>query len=427
MTDSPTPTGELGRGDEARSGFAYGMRAFRQPNYRKFWVGALISNSGTWLQNLAIPFVLLEITNEAFWAGIAAFSSLFPAMLLGPLAGNLADRFDRRKILMVAQAGAASAALLLWLLWVSGVREPSAIVAVAAVGGVIGGVAIPAWQSFIPLLVPVEDLPSAISLNSLQFNAARAIGPAAGGLFIAYAGPSWAFLINGLSYGAVLMALLFVNPGQTRQERVQRKVWKGFIESINYIRTQPGIMMGIALATIVAFFGFPVVTFIVVFAKQVYEVDAGSVGLLTALLGIGAILAVPVVSGVFGDLRRARIIRFAVPAYGIAIIIFGTSTRLAQGAIGLVLAGMAFMAIVATSNTAVQGIVAERIRGRVMATRIMFFTGGFPLGALIQTRLSDATNPRLVVSFAGIMILVSGLFLASKPHWLVRLDDPTDN
>ena len=407
-------------------GFAHGLRAFRHQSFRRFWVGALVSNSGTWLQNIALPYVLLLITDQATWAGISVFALLFPSVILSPIAGNVADRFDRRRVLIIGQSLSACAALGLWATYASGEREPAVIVAVAAVGGLINAFTIPAWQSFIPLLVPVEDLPSAITMNSLQFNAARAIGPAAGGAFIAASGPSSAFLANGLSFAAVVIALLIIDPGDTAQARQRRPVIAGFTEALRYARGQPGILMGIGIAAIVAFLGFPAVTFVVVFAQQVYEVGPLGLGILSALLGLGAVLGAPIVSGMFGDLARGKVIRVALPLYGAAILLFGSSLEPAQGAIGLLLAGTCFMAIVATSNTAVQSIVADRIRGRVMALRIMTFTASYPIGALLQTRLSDASSPRLVVSTAGTTIIVIGVVLATRPQWLRRLDDPPD-
>lgn len=385
-----------------------------------------MSNSGTWLQNLTLPYVLLLITDQATWAGISAFASLFPSVLLAPVAGNVADRFDRRRVLIVGQSLSATAALGLWATYASGQREPAVIVAVAAIGGLINAFTIPAWQSFIPLLVPVEDLPSAITMNSLQFNTARAIGPAAGGAFIAVAGPSAAFFANAMSFAAVVLALVVIHPGDTQQQRERRPIIAGFGEAVRYARGQPGILMGIGVAAIVAFLGFPVVTFVVVFAQQVYEVGPAGLGILSALLGLGAILGAPVVSGMFGDLERARIVRLALPLYGASILLFGTSTEPFQGSIGLLAAGTCFMAVVATSNTAVQSIVADRIRGRVMALRIMTFTASYPLGALIQTRISDVSSPRIVVSTAGLCIVALGVMLALRPQWMRRLDDPPD-
>ncbi len=385
-----------------------------------------MSNSGTWLQNLTLPYVLLQITGQATWAGISVFASLFPSVLLAPIAGNVADRFDRRRVLIVGQTLSACAALGLWATYASGQRDPKLIVGVAAIGGLINAFTIPTWQSFIPLLVPVEDLPSAITMNSLQFNAARAIGPAAGGAFIAVAGPTSAFFANAMSFAAVVIALLVINPGDTSQVRERRPIVAGFIEAVRYARGQPGILMGIGIAAIVAFLGFPVVTFVVVFADQVYDVGPLGLGILSALLGLGAILGAPVVSGMFGDLERGKIVRIALPLYGAAILLFGSSTGPIQGSVGLLAAGTCFMAIVATSNTAVQSIVADRIRGRVMALRIMTFTASYPIGALVQTRLSDAWSPRIVVSGAGSAIVVTGLAVATRPQWLRRLDDPAD-
>ncbi len=413
-------------GGEPR-GLAHGLRALRHVNYRRFWLGALVSNSGTWLQNLTVPYVLLEITDAASWVGLAAFASIFPVMTLGPIAGNFADRFDRRKVLVIGQLAAALAAAALCAAWVWGVRSPGALVALAALGGVISGFTMPTWQSFIPTLVEVEDLPSAISLNSLQFNIARAIGPAAGGALIAALGPGWAFGLNAASFGAVLLALALVDPRNTRQQRDPQPIVAGFVSSIRYIRGQPGIGVGIALAACVAFLGFPVVSFVVVYAKQVYAVDTWALGLLSGLLGIGAILAAPIVAGVFGDLSRATTVRVALPFYGLMIIVFGSSTTVWQGSIGLLFAGMGFLTIVATSNTAVQVIVADRIRGRVMATRIMTFTGAYPLGALLQTALADVVGPRPIVTTAGALLTVVGLIVLVRPGLVARLDDPPDD
>ncbi len=422
MTTVAAPPGRSGP-----SGFGHGLRALRHRNFKRFWFGALISNSGTWLQNLTVPYVVLEITDAATWVGIAAFAGIFPAVILGPVAGNLADRFDRRMVLVVGQVAAALAAGVLWLAWVQGVRNPYAVVALAALSGVIGGFTLPTWQSFVPTLVPSSDLASAISLNSLQFNAARAIGPAVGGTLIAAFGPAWAFALNAVSFGAVLVALLVIDTGQTSQVITRRPVVRGFVEALRYIRAQPGIVVSMALASIVAFLGFPLAGFVVIFSKQVYAVEPWALGLLSALLGLGSVLAGPIVAGVFGDLSRAATVRVALPLYGLMIMVFGTSTTVWQGAIGLLFSGMGFLTVIVTSNTAVQTIVADRIRGRVMAVRIMTFTGSYPLGALVQTRLSDIVGPRTVVTVAGILVLAFGLLFVFRPALAAHLDDPSDD
>jgi MFS family permease len=182
-----------------------------------------------------------------------------------------------------------------------------------------------------------------------------------------------------------------------------------------------------ALASIVAFLGFPLAGFVVIFSKRVYAVEPWALGLLSALLGLGSVLAGPIVAGVFGDLSRAATVRVALPLYGLMIMVFGTSTTVWQGAIGLLFSGMGFLTVIVTSNTAVQTIVADRIRGRVMAVRIMTFTGSYPLGALVQTRLSDIVGPRSVVTVAGIMVLAFGLLFVFRPALAAHLDDPSDD
>lgn len=408
------------------SGFGYALRAFGHRDYKVFWWGALVSNSGTWLQGVTVPYVLLTLTGRALWVGIATFATFVPTMLLGPLGGNLADRHDRRTILLIGQSAAAVVALALWAAWEFGLRSPLALVAITALGGAAQGLTIPAWQAFVPSLVPLADLSSAISLNSLQFNAARAIGPAVAGALLAAAGPSTAFLLNGLSFAAVLVAL-FVIPARPRRHGTSTAgVFRGFAESLSYIRSQPGIALGIGIAVLVAFFGYPAVQFAVVFAQLVYDVGPVAVGLLTGLLGVGAVVAAPLVGGGFGDLPHGQVVRWALPFYGAALLIFGTSTTVVQGAVGLFMAGAGFLALVATTNTAVQSIVTDSMRGRVMATRIMSFTGAFPLGTLVQSSLADVLDPRVVVSTSAAVLLGIGLVLTTRPQLLARLDDPPD-
>ena len=219
--------GPVGTGPAASHpvGFRQGMRAMRHRDFRIFFIGAIISNSGSWLQNLAVPFVLFELTGKAIWVGLAGFAQFIPSFVLGPLGGALADGNDRRKVLLATQTAMAAAAFLLWGVWVLDWREPALILVIVALTGVFAGLNIPSWQAFVPALVPREDLASAITLNSTQFNAARAIGPALAGVLLAVAGPAWAFFLNGLSFIAVLVALAMVRP--VPNERVPGHAKKG--------------------------------------------------------------------------------------------------------------------------------------------------------------------------------------------------------
>ena len=180
--------------------------ALRHRDFALFWGSSLVSNSGTWLQNVAVPFVLFRLTHSAAWVGFGTFAQFAPGVLLAPVAGSLADRFPRRSVLLVNQTLLGLVALALWVEWVAGWTSPWTITATVAVSGTIASIGIASWQAFVSELVPREDLLNAVVLNSTQFNAARAIGPAIGGVVLGSLGAGWAFLLNGLSYGVVVAA-----------------------------------------------------------------------------------------------------------------------------------------------------------------------------------------------------------------------------
>lgn len=409
------------------TGLRHGMRALRHQNFRRFFVGALVSNSGTWLQNLAIPFVLFELTGRSFWVGLAGFAQFFPAFLLGPLGGMLADQYDRRKVLLFSQASLAVVAGLLWGSWTLGFRSPSLVLSFVVLTGVFSGLMIPAWQAFVAGLVPKDDLPSAITLNSTQFNASRAIGPALAGVLLATVGAGAAFGLNALSFLAVIVMIWRIRPAPTeRSGQAPTGIVEGFRSSLAYIRRRQGIMIGILTAILVAFFGNPIVQFTVVFAEEVYEAGPRVFGLLAAAVGLGAVLIAPLLSTWDGRFNRSTMVRWGLPGYALAVIAFGAAPVWPLGLAALLALGAGFLVVVATTNTAVQVIVADEMRGRVMSTRIMGFTLAFPLGSLIQGALADIIGPQTTVVGAGVILLAIALFLASKPALLVTLDRSDD-
>ncbi len=419
-----TISNDLAAPPQAR-GIRHAARAFRHRDFTIFWLGALASNTGSWVQNLAVPYVLYQVTESAYWVGLATFTQFIPVMLLGPLAGSIADRFDRRRVLLVTQSLMAVAALALWLAWAQGVRSPIALLALVAVSGVFAGINIPSWQSFVNDLVPRKDLLSAVTLNSLQFNAARALGPGIAGILLASLGPSWAFFLNAASFLFVLGALLLV---RNRQVALETALAGGFLRqfrrAVRYTRGQPGIVIGILVAILVGGLGNPVFQFTVVFAAEVYDVGPLGLSLLNVSLGLGAVLAAPLVSG--WNVTRAALVRWGLFAYGGAIVAFALAPVYVIGLLALVVVGGSFLVVISSTNTSVQVIVADHMRGRVMALRIMAFTGAYPVGALVQGSLSDVIGARPTVAGAGTILVVAAVVLALRPAWLHRLDDPHD-
>lgn len=411
MPDAPPP-----------SGLGYALRALRTRDYAIFWSGALVSNSGTWLQGVAIPYVLFQLTGSATWVGLATFATFLPIMLLAPFGGVLADRYSRKRVLLIGQSLAAVFAIALWLVWSAGLATPGWILVLTALGGMAAGLTVPAWQAFVPTLVAPDDLPSAITLNSVQFNASRAIGPMVGGIVLAQYGAALAFLLNAISFIAVFVALLLIGARRVPPQGATARVVAGITEALVYLRTRPGITLSILVAVMVGFLGYPIVQFTVVFAEDIYGVGPEALGYLLGALGLGAILVAPWVAGAFGDITPSSVVRLSLPVYASAIIAFGLSRTYVFGLLAAVVVGGGFLALIATTNTATQILVDEHMRGRVLALRVMAFTGSYPIGGLLQGWLADVFSAPAVVTTAGVLLLVIWLWARRQTRALARLD-----
>lgn len=422
-------TGVQQRTELPPHGVRHSLRAFRHRDYALFWVGAITSNTGGWLSNLTVPFVVYEMTRSALWVGLVSVFQFVPNIALGPWGGVLADRYDRRRVLLMTQSGMALSALLLWLVWIAGVREPLAVMSLVGLAGIFQGINMPSWQSFVNDLVPRSDLDSAVALNSLQFNAARSLGPALAGLILATVGPGWALLLNALSFGAVLVALALLRVRSPARPADPTRVWRQFAAAVRYIGGQPGIQMGLLVAIAVGLLVNPIFQFTVVFAGSVFHVGPWTLGLLNTALGLGALLAAPVLAGWSHVLSRSMLTGVGLVGQAVGLAGFALAPGPAWAALALMLVGWALLISISATNTAVQMIVADELRGRVLSVRIMAYTGCFPIGGLVQGFLSDRYGPRATVLGAAVVLLGVALVLLSLrgPLRMKRLDDPHDD
>lgn len=396
--------------------------ALRVRDFRLFWTGALISNSGNWMQNVAVPFVVFQLTGSAAWVGFAGFAQFLPAWLMGPLGGAVADRFPRRRVLIVTAAAQAMAATAMAVAWASGVRSPWAYVGLVAVSGSIGGINIGSWQAFVPELVPREHLLNAVTLNSAQFNAARAFGPAVGGLVLAQLGVTWAFGLNALSFAAVIGALLLVKAeGAVARGGGRPKVLAETWDAIRYVRDRPGIVTAIFVVVALGFLGSPIFSFIVVFAEDVFGVGDTAYGVLAAAQGAGAVLGAPIIAGPGTAWARSRLTKVGMVAYGSALVAFALSPLYLTAVLALLVSGAAYLAIAASLNTSIQLQVEDHMRGRVMALYVMGITATVPLGNLVQGALVEVVGARATTTGAGLAFI--GVFLVLRASRRLRTLD----
>lgn len=409
-------------------GLGYSVRALRHRNFLIFWLGALVSNTGTWLANLTVPYVLFQLTGSAVWTGIASLTQFAPQVLLTPVAGRLADRVDRRRLLLSTQAGMAVAAAGMWLAWLVGAGHPGPLLVLVAFSGIFQGLNMPAWQAFVNDLVPRRDLVSAVTLNSVQFNAARSLGPAIAGILLAAFGPTWAFLLNAVSFTGVIIALLSIRldhrppapPAATRGG-------EGFLAALRYVGRQPGIVMAIVVSFLIGLLGNPILQFTVVFATSVFMVGPTALGLMNAAFGVGSVVAAPLIAG-SERWSRATITRVSLLLQGLGLVGFAVAPGTLVATICLLVMGAGFLGSISSANTSLQMIVTPQLRGRVIAVRIMIYSASFPLGAMVQTALADIVGPRIVVGVAGVLLSLCALVFSvgATGRLLSRLDDPAD-
>jgi predicted MFS family arabinose efflux permease len=386
-------------------GLRVAVRAFKHRDFALFWSSALVSSTGTWVQNTTVPYVVYDLTGSKSLIGITAFLNMFPTVLVGPLAGSLADRFPRRKVLLVTQIAQSVVAATLWLVWLSGRDSVPALLVLVTLAAAASGMNIPAQQAYVTELVPKRDLLNAITLNSAQFNAARAIGPAIAGVTLATLGAAWGFFLNAVSFLAVIVALLFVRTADVHRDRPEGNVRQQFAEGWRFVREKREILLCMAVVVLVAGLGMPVAQLMPVFAADVLHVGKSGYGLLASALGIGGIVATPIIGGWGDAVRRSRLVGFGLLLYGLVLLGFANAPSLPVAVVCVGVAGACFLAIISSLNTTVQLLVDERLRGRIMAIYVMSFTAAYPVGSLLQGAVADHIGAPATTSSAAIALL----------------------
>ena len=371
-------------------------------------------------------WVMFALTKSPAWVGVSAFAGSIPMLLMNPFSGWASDNWDRRRILLVTNGIQAMTAIVMAFAWSSGLSSPWVWLALIGAGGFINGIRLPVWQAFVAECVPKSVLPNAIALNSTQFNAARATGPAIGGLIIGTFGPGWALLVVAVLHLPIAIGLLLINTdlliSGKSSNKVSGKVFEGYKEAIDYVLAAPGIRTAILSVSFISAFAMPISQQIVVFAEDVFKVSPFWFGVLSSAQGIGGILVAPMVATTAGRGLRSRIQFASLLGYGFAIVLFALAPKFWVGFLALLLIGGVHLVSATNLNSVVQLQVDDEVRGRVMALYLMGVLGIMPFANLLLGILISTFGPRPVSAISGALLCVAGFFLYTTGR-LVHLDE----
>jgi MFS family permease len=374
------------------------FRALRYPNYRLIWAGFFLSNIGTWMQTVAQGWLVRELTASTALIGFVSFASSFPQIAFSLFGGVYADMFNRRNLLIATQtvhlfnAAALGALVLLrdWNLW--GGLSLWHVIAITFISGVSSTLATPAFQALMLDLVGREDLPSAVALNSAQFNLSRIIGPTIGGLLFGAIGIAGCYFMNSASFLAVIAALwlLRMPPWLAPEDRDAREMWRQMVAGIRYVRRRPRVQALLGMATVISICGLPFLIFLPVFTRDVLNQEAGGLARLWAAMGVGALLsALAMAYSLSNSRRRGRLLLVGNVFFGLAVAAFAMSRNFAFSCLYLALVGAGMVSITTTVNTLLQTLVQDEMRGRVMSMYALAFIGLPPVGGLLIGALAD--------------------------------------
>jgi len=391
--------------------------ALKHPNYRLWATGAIVSNAGTWMQRIAQDWLVLTVLtdNSGTATGITTGLQFLPMLLLAPFAGAVVDRFDRRRLLIGTQLSSGFLALVLGLLVITGTAQLWMVFLLALLLGVVAALDGPARQAFVSELVPIEDLPNAVGLNSASFNSGRLIGPAIAGLLIHWIGTGPVFLVNAVSFAAVVLSLTRMRPSLL-MSRPLAKRGKGAVRAgLSYVKHRPDIVLILVVVGMIGTFGFNFQITTALMARLEFGKGAGEFGLL------GSIMAIGTLGGALIAARRQkpslRLVIGAAGAFGVSSVVAALMPTYVSFAVVLVFVGLSSLTLMTAANASVQLRTAPEYRGRVMALYMAIFMGGTPIGAPIIGWIGETFGPRWTIGVGGVISVLTAVAAAA---WLIR-------
>jgi len=389
------------------------MRALRHRNFQLFFSGQLISLTGTWMQTVAQSWLVYRLTGSSLLLGSVGFASQIPVFLVAPIGGMVADRVNRHKVVISTQIASMVLAFILAALTLTHTVKVWQIFVLAALLGVVNAFDIPGRQSFLVDMVGRDDLMNAIALNSSMFNGARVIGPAIAGILVARIGEGWCFFANGVSYIAVIIGLLLMRVHCPRRSESDSPL-EDIIEGFRWSSHTGPIRSLLLLLGVVSLVGMPYTVLMPIFADRILHGGARGLGILMGFTGIGALLGALTLALRSGVRGLGKLVSICCAGFGISLIAFSFSKIFWLSAALLIPVGFFIMLQMACSNTLIQSMVPDALRGRVMAVYSMMFMGMAPFGALLGGAMADRLGAPIAVATGGVASIVGAIWFARQ-------------
>lgn len=410
--ESGDRAGHAGAGEEQPwpwSRLPFVLRGLRHRNYRLFFGGQFISLIGTWMQAVAQSWLVYRLTGSAVLLGFVGFAGQIPVFLLAPVGGSAADRYNRHRILLATQTTAMLLAFILAALTLTGRVQVWHVFALAASLGMVNAFDVPTRQAFAVDMVGREDLINAIALNSSMINGARMVGPAIAGVLVASVGEGWCFLVNAISYLAVIAGLLLMTVDAQARVPLPGSALASIVEGFRYVRHTRPIRTLLLLLGLVSLMGMPYAVLMPIFADRILHGGPRGLGLLMGASGFGALIGAVVLATKKGIRGLGQWIAFSAAGFGLGLILFSMSRNFLFSMVLLTPVGFSMMIEMAASNTLIQSLVRDELRGRVMAVYAMMFMGMAPFGSLLAGTLADHIGAPETVRLGGVMCMAGAV------------------
>ncbi len=395
------------------SRWSVAMRALKHRNFQLFFSGQLISVTGTWMQTVAQSWLVYQLTGSSLLLGSVGFASQIPVFLMAPVGGMVADRVNRHRVVIATQVVSMVLALVLAALTLTHTVKVWHIFVLAALLGVVNAFDIPARQSFLVDMVGRDDLMNAIALNSSMFNGARVVGPAIAGILVAKIGEGWCFFVNGVSYIAVIIGLMLMKvdcPTRSTSDSPLDDIVEGF----RWVSHTGPIRALLLLLGVVSLVGMPYTVLMPLFADRILHGGARGLGILMGFTGIGALLGALTLAVRTGVKGLGRLVSICCAGFGISLIAFAFSRHFWLSAALLIPVGFFIMLQMACSNTLIQAMVPDALRGRVMALYSMMFMGMAPFGALLGGAMADRLSAPITVATGGLASILAAIWFGKQ-------------